>query len=93
MSKPPVEYPQTGKMAYWIGRAIMTLLGWKVTGEIPAGRQFVLVGAHHTSNWDLPLGLAMLYHFRLRVSWMGKQTLFKWPLGPFIRFLGGILFA
>jgi len=68
----------------------MKLFGWEVIGEIPPGGKFVIIGAHHTSNWDLPFGLAAVYCFRLKVSWMGKDSLFKWPLGLFMRSLGGI---
>ncbi len=85
-----LEHPQAGHFAFWIGKIVLHLFGWKVVANIPAGNQFVLIGAHHTSNWDLPLGLAMLYSLRLKVSWMGKQSLFRWPLGSVIRFLGGI---
>jgi len=84
------EHPQSSNIAHWIGRVWLKLFGWKIIGCIPKGKQFVLIGAHHTSNWDLPLGLAMLYTLRLKVSWMGKQSLFTWPMGPFIRLLGGI---
>ncbi len=49
-----------------------------------------MIGAHHTSNWDFPIGLATLYVFRLRVCWVGKETLFRWPFGGFMRWLGGI---
>ncbi|TVO76945.1 lysophospholipid acyltransferase family protein [Sedimenticola selenatireducens] len=80
----------TSLISYWVGRILLSILGWKVEGEVPPGCKFVLVGAPHTSNWDFPIGLATLYVFRLHVTWVGKDTLFKWPFGGFMRWLGGI---
>lgn len=80
----------SGLIRYWVGRALLKLLGWKVEGQLPADKKFLMIGAHHTSNWDFPIGLATLYVFRLRISWVGKDTLFRWPFGGFMRWLGGI---
>ena len=79
-----------GIIKYWIGRAWLGLFGWKTEGEVPAGAKFVLVGGPHTSNWDFPFGLAACYVYRIRVHWMGKASLFRWPWGWFMRRLGGI---
>lgn len=68
----------------------MWFFGWDVVGQVPAGGKFVLIGAPHTSNWDFPFGLAALYIYRLKVSWMGKDALFRKPFGGVMRWLGGI---
>ncbi len=68
----------------------MAITGWRVTGEVPPYKKFVLIGAHHTSNWDFPFGLAMTFIFRIKTQWMAKHTLFRWPMGIFMRALGGI---
>ena len=57
---------------------------------MPAAAKFVVVGAPHTSNWDFVVFLGALHHFRLRVTFLGKHTLFRWPLGILMRRLGGI---
>ncbi|MCW8891562.1 MAG: lysophospholipid acyltransferase family protein [Sedimenticola sp.] len=80
----------SGLIKYWVGRILLTLMGWKVEGELPAEKKFLMIGSPHTSNWDFPIGLATLYVFRLRISWVGKDTLFRWPFGGFMRWLGGI---
>lgn len=82
--------PASGLIKYWIGRIFMAATGWRVTGAIPPYKKFVLIGAHHTSNWDFPFGLAMTFMFRLKTQWMAKHTLFRWPMGIFMRALGGI---
>jgi 1-acyl-sn-glycerol-3-phosphate acyltransferase len=50
----------------------------------------VLIAAPHTSNWDLPYTLMVAFVLRLNLYWMGKQSLFRWPFGPVMRWLGGI---
>ena len=82
--------PTSGFIPYWIGRFWMWLFGWDVVGQVPVGEKFVLIVAPHTSNWDFPFGLATIYIYRLKVSWIGKDTLFKKPFGGVMRWLGGI---
>jgi len=66
------------------------MTGWEITGAIPDYSKFVLVGAHHTSNWDFIYGLSAAFIFRLKISWMGKDSLFRPPLGFIMRALDGI---
>jgi 1-acyl-sn-glycerol-3-phosphate acyltransferase len=68
----------------------MWLLSWDVVGQVPVDEKFVLIAAPHTSNWDFPFGLFASYIYRLKVSWIGKDTLFKKPFGGIMRRLGGI---
>lgn len=64
--------------------------GWKLSGDAPAARRFVVIAAPHTSNWDLPMTLAIVFAFRLKVYFLAKHTLFTPPFGIFLRWLGGI---
>jgi 1-acyl-sn-glycerol-3-phosphate acyltransferase len=82
--------PASGLIKYWIGRIFMTITGWNVTGELPPDKKFVLIGAHHTSNWDFFLGLATIFIFRLKARWLAKDVIFIWPVGILLRALGGI---
>ncbi|MEY4641143.1 MAG: hypothetical protein RLZZ227_1137 [Pseudomonadota bacterium] len=66
------------------------LCGWKVEASGPLKAPFVLIGAPHTSNWDLILLVAALLWLRLDARWMGKHTLFPFPLAGLMRWLGGI---
>ena len=50
----------------------------------------MLIAAPHTTNWDLLYFLACAWAFGISPSWMGKHTLFRGPLGPVMRGLGGI---
>ncbi len=50
----------------------------------------MLVAAPHTSNYDYPISLATLYSGGLRVRFLAKKSLFKFPLGIIMRASGGI---
>ena len=74
----------------WVGRLWLWAFGWTVTGDLPDSKKYVLIAAPHTSNWDFPFMIAVAAVFRVRVSWMGKDSLFKHPLGGILRRMGGI---
>lgn len=65
-------------------------MGWRVTGRIPDVPKLVIIAAPHTSNWDFVVGLAAKLALRLRVTFLGKDTLFRFPLGVLMRRWGGI---
>ena len=71
-------------------RALLRLFGWKVDGVAPDAPKMVVIAAPHTSNWDFILMLLMAGALGLRISWMGKDALFRGPFGPIMRRLGGI---
>lgn len=72
-------------------RITLRLTGWTVEGQLPdKATKSVLIAAPHTSNWDLPYTLMLAFSLRLRVYWMGKQSLFRAPFGGVMRWLGGI---
>ena len=68
----------------------MRATGWKFEGALPNEPKFVIIVAPHTSNWDFPVGVMALFAIGFRVSFLGKHTIFKWPFGIFMRWLGGI---
>ena len=77
-------------MGQWLSRFILRLLGWSLL-DLPARpARAVLVVYPHTSNWDFPLGVLFTAAVGLNVRWAGKDALFRGPLGPYMRWLGGI---
>jgi 1-acyl-sn-glycerol-3-phosphate acyltransferase len=66
------------------------LSGWEAVGAKIADKKAVLVAAPHTSNWDLFYLLMITCAMGAKVSWLGKHTMFWWPLGPILRALGGV---
>ncbi|HEU0311274.1 MAG TPA: lysophospholipid acyltransferase family protein [Sphingomicrobium sp.] len=81
----------------WLERLVRWLLlqwfrrgGWTVSGTLPPDPKFVIMGASHTSNWDFLVFLGAVQAVGRKVHFIGKHSLFKWPLGGFMRALGGI---
>lgn len=89
---PPPSVPRRGGSVVLrgLGRAVFTLLGWRVEGNFPDVAHCVAIAAPHTSNWDFVVGLAALLALDLRITWLGKHTIFKGPLRAVWRRLGGV---
>jgi 1-acyl-sn-glycerol-3-phosphate acyltransferase len=68
----------------------LNVTGWKLVMGAPLARRTVVIAAPHTSNWDLPMSLALVFAFRLKIYFLAKQALFTPPFGIFMRWLGGI---
>jgi len=81
---------QKSNLAQSIGRLILRLTGWRTEVIPPHTSRYVMIGAPHTSNWDFFAMLLLMTVERIPIRWMGKDSLFKWPLGIFMRSLGAI---
>jgi 1-acyl-sn-glycerol-3-phosphate acyltransferase len=73
-----------------LARIILKLIGWRVEGSFPSTSKYILMGAPHTSNWDFPLGLLLMWATGRRFHFIGKDSLFRPPHGWFFRAMGGI---
>lgn len=73
-----------------IGRLALAAMGWRVEGEVPNLSKFVIAVAPHTSNWDFVVGMAAMFALDLRLAFLGKHTLFRWPFAGAMRWMGGI---
>lgn len=81
------------KFLQWLGRTVLNIFGWKVRGGIKEkhnGKKLVVLIAPHTSNWDGILGVAALAGLDAKINFIGKHTAFKFGLGTFLRYMGGI---
>lgn len=75
----------------WLCKLYLNIIGWRIGSTLdPAIRKCVLVGAPHTSNMDYPITLATLYAAGVRVRFLAKNSLFRFPLGILMRATGGI---
>ena len=69
----------------------MKVTKWTVVGERPPNmKKFVAVVAPHTSNWDAVIVLMTSFALKLDAHWMAKHTLFRFPFGGFMRWLGAV---
>lgn len=87
-AKPAPYRGAFAEMASWLCRAYMALVGWKMRGDWPDLPKVILLAAPHTSNWDGFLMLVTAGAYRLKLKWMGKQSLVQGPFGGVMRALG-----
>jgi len=64
--------------------------GWTSVGTVPEPQRFVLIAVPHTSNWDFPNFLGVTHALGIRTHFMAKASLFHWPMGRFMRQVGGV---
>lgn len=83
------ETPGLRRVLPWLARVGLRAFGWRCVGAVPVPR-CVLIVAPHTSNWDLPVMLAVALALGVPVHWLGKAALFRGPARAVFRWLGGI---
>jgi 1-acyl-sn-glycerol-3-phosphate acyltransferase len=88
----PPEILRHARGVFWrvLGRIYLRAAGWRFEGTFPVPTKCVFIVAPHTSNWDFVLGMAVVFGLELRVSWLGKDTIFRWPFKRFMTYMGGI---
>ncbi len=84
------DLPRCARPFTWAGRLLLRLARWRVQAPEYPGSQFILIAAPHTSNWDAYFMIACGWALGLRVNWIAKDALFRFPFGGLMRRLGGI---
>ncbi|HET6604518.1 MAG TPA: 1-acyl-sn-glycerol-3-phosphate acyltransferase [Xanthomonadaceae bacterium] len=87
----PAAAPRTGTApGRWLGRTVLALGRWRMTGAFPDRTHLVIIVAPHSSAWDAVWGLAAKLALGLDVRFLAKAELFRGPLGWLLGGLGGI---
>lgn len=85
------QVPRSGNIVTrWLGRALLRVAGWRLTGHVPDVPKFIIAVAPHSSNYDFVLTILTIWSLGLRASYLAKASLFKFPLGYLMRHFGGI---
>lgn len=83
--------PQRGNaFSRALGRCALRLMGWRIQGTLPDLPKMVLIGAPHTSNYDGLVSFAVLTALGLRAGTMIKDSAFRGPMGPLLRWFGAV---
>ena len=69
---------------------LLSLFGWKIVGNFPQEKKFILAVAPHTSNWDFIISMLVMIAVNLKVTFMGKKSIFVGPLKWLLNKLGGV---
>lgn len=87
----PASYARRhGVISKALGRALMRLSGWQFEGVLPDIPKVVIAVAPHTTNWDFVIGVMVLWALDIKISFLGKHTLFRGAFGKWMRSIGGI---
>ena len=81
---------QRSTLASIIARAVLRFTGWRTHVIPPRTSRYVLIGAPHTSNWDFVIVLLLMAAESIPIRLIGKDSLFRWPMGVFMRSIGAI---
>ncbi len=84
------DTPLLTRLLRGLSKFLLTIFGWKIQNGLPDIPKFVLIAAPHTSSWDFIMMLATAFAIQARISWMGKDSLFRKPFGLFFKWCGGI---
>lgn len=66
------------------------LSGWALVGQVANTPKLLVIAAPHRSGWEVALGLMTIATLGVDARWMGKHTIFRWPIGYIARWFGGI---
>ena len=83
---PTIDYGLLNSLAI----RVLKWCGWSIVGKLPAQPKFILAVAPHTSNWDFIIGLGAMCSLNLKVKFLGKASIFRWPIKSLLTRLGGV---
>ncbi len=67
------------------------ILKWDFEGEFPKNqKKYIIAIVPHTSWIDFSIGILVRGVLKMKVYYIGKSALFKWPYSCIFKFLGGI---
>lgn len=72
-----------------LAKKLLNMIGWKVVGNYPDVKKFILIVAPHTSNWDFVIGIIARFAMGRKVYFLAKHQLFNPLSGWFFKSLGG----
>ena len=77
-------------MTSWLAKIVFfRLMGWKIEGDFPLLKKFIIAVYPHSRNMDFVIGVLTRSVLNEKISYVGKQELFNQFTGWFFRALGG----
>lgn len=78
------------RLSKWFASSILNFFAWRIVGELPNEKKFILAVAPHTSNWDFIVGVLVKLSLQLKLNFLGKDAIFFWPFSVWLKSIGGI---
>lgn len=67
------------------------LMGWEIKGHFdPNIKKAVIIVVPHTSWHDFYIGVFTRRILKTQINFIAKAELFRWPLGSYFRWMGGV---
>ena len=67
------------------------VMGWKIEGDFDRKvKKTVIIVVPHTSWHDFYIGVFIRRILKIQINFIAKAELFKWPLGAYFRWMGGV---
>ena len=65
--------------------------GWKMVNDVPPDlKQYVIMAAPHTSNWDFIYALGCFHTIGLPIRFTIKEEWLRWPFKGFMQSIGAL---
>ncbi|WP_420645134.1 lysophospholipid acyltransferase family protein [Candidatus Leptofilum sp.] len=85
------QLPRRGnRLSRAIAAFFFKISGWQVVGALPNLPKMIIIGAPHTTNWDFPLAMNLIFYTGVRFNWMAKREFFVKPFSYVWDWLGGV---
>ncbi|WP_420627456.1 lysophospholipid acyltransferase family protein [Candidatus Leptofilum sp.] len=85
------QLPQRGnRFSRAVAAFLFKITGWQVAGSLPNLPKMIVIGAPHTTNWDFPLAMNLIFYLGIRINWMAKAEFFVKPFSYLWGWLGGV---
>jgi 1-acyl-sn-glycerol-3-phosphate acyltransferase len=69
---------------------VLRLFGWTTSLTWPPESHGLILVYPHTSNWDFLIGVLFRIGRGLPAHWMGKDSMFRWPVRRLFLRIGGV---
>lgn len=69
---------------------LLRIFGWRTSLTWPPEPHGLIVVYPHTSNWDFLIGVLFRIGHGLPAHWMGKDSMFRWPVRRLFLRIGGV---
>jgi 1-acyl-sn-glycerol-3-phosphate acyltransferase len=73
-----------------LARLVLRLMRWTTVVQEPIPDRCVVIAGPHTTNWDFVVMVSMARVKGVSIRWLGKDALFRPPLGWLMRAMGGL---
>ncbi len=85
----PHQIPHRGNpISRALFKKLFLIQGWQIQGTLPNHAKAVAIVAPHTSNLDAWYGFLAIWGLGIKISVLGKDSLFKPVLKPILHWLG-----